>query len=54
MSENERGFYIGLTRFEQDEEIPAWKALDEVVRKWATMSGLEKDLENYEKLRQTY
>ena len=54
MSENDNGFYIGLTRFEPEEEIPAWKALDEVIRKWVVMSGLEKDLENYEKLRQSY
>ena len=54
MSENEQGFYIGLTNFEQNQEIPAWKALDEVVRKWAILSGHEKDMENYQKLQQTH
>ena len=48
MSENERGFYIGLTRFEPEQEIPAWQALDEVCRKWAVLSLHEKDLKNYE------
>jgi hypothetical protein len=35
-----------------DPEIPAWKALDEVCRKWATLSGFEKDQNFYEKLRE--
>ena len=34
-----------------DPEIPAWKSLDIVVRQWVTMSGFEKDQENYAKLR---
>ena len=34
-----------------DSEIPAWKRLDIVVRKWAVMSALEKSLENHEKNR---
>ena len=28
-----------------------WKELDEVIRKWATQSGFEKDLQKYENLR---
>ena len=54
MSENDNGFYIGLTRFEQNQEIPAWKALDEVVRKWAVLSGHEKDMAEYEKIQKMY
>ena len=54
MSENNNGFYIGLTRFEQNEEIPAWKALDEVCRKWAVLSLHEKDLLKYEISAGTY
>lgn len=34
-----------------DDEIPAWKRLDLVVRKWAVMSAFEKDQENYQKLK---
>ena len=30
-------------------EVPAWKALDIVCRKWAVLSGLERDLSNYQK-----
>jgi hypothetical protein len=37
-----------------DEEIPAWKRLDIVTRKWANLSGMEKDLENYKKLQEEY
>ena len=54
MSENEQSFYIGLTNSEQNSEIPAWKALDEVCRKWAVLSLHEKDLEKYENLAGTY
>ena len=54
MSENERGFYIGLTRFEQNEEVPAWKALDEVCRKWAVLSMHENDLAQWQKIQEMY
>jgi len=37
-----------------DEEIPAWKRLDIVCRKWAIQSGFEKDQEMYQKLREDY
>ena len=36
----------------EDPEIPAWKSLDIVCRKWATMSLYEKDYEKYAKLRE--
>ena len=37
---------------EHSREDPKWKALWEVTKQWAVMSGFEKDLENYEKLRE--
>lgn len=37
-----------------DEEIPDWKHLDIVTRKWATLSLFEKDQETYQKLRAEY
>ena len=54
MSENDNGFYIGLTRFEQNQEIPAWKALDEVCRKWAVLSMHENDLAQWQKIQEMY
>lgn len=54
MNKNNQEILTGITNFEKNEEISAWEALDEVVRKWAVMSGHEKDMENYEKLRQMY
>lgn len=33
-----------------DEEIPAWKRLDIVTRKWAVLSGFEKDQKKYAEL----
>lgn len=35
----------------ENQQIPAWKPLDEALRKMAVLSLHEKDLENYEKLR---
>ena len=37
-----------------DEEIPTWKRLDIALRKMAILSQHEKDLENYEKMRQEW
>lgn len=37
-----------------DDEIPAWKRLDIVTRKWAALTGMEKDLSNYQKLKELY
>ena len=37
-----------------DEEIPAWKALDIVTRKWAVMSGFEKDQASFLKIKEMY
>jgi hypothetical protein len=37
-----------------DDEIPAWKRLDIVTRKWAVLSGMEKDLNDYQKRKEYY
>lgn len=37
-----------------DAEIPDWKRLDIVVRKWAALSGMEKDLSDYQKRKELY
>jgi len=37
-----------------DAEIPAWKALDIVTRKWASLSGFEKDQNAYQKMKEMY
>jgi len=37
-----------------NDEIAAWKRLDEVIRCWAALSGFEKDQENYQKLKEQY
>jgi hypothetical protein len=51
---NDSGHYIWLDAKAADEEIPAWKRLDIVTRKWATLSGMEKDAENYQKRKELY
>ncbi len=37
-----------------DEEIPAWKRLDIVCRKWAILTQHEKDLSDYQKMKELY
>jgi len=37
-----------------DEEIPAWKRLDIVCRKWAVLSQFEDDLAKYQKIQEMY
>jgi hypothetical protein len=54
MSENNQGHYIWLDAIADDEEIPAWKRLDIVTRKWATLSNFEKDQTSYQKLKEYY
>jgi hypothetical protein len=45
---------IWLSAIVDDEEIPAWKRLDIVTRKWAVLSGLENDLSKYQKIQEMY
>jgi hypothetical protein len=51
LSMNDNGHYIWLDAIVDDGEIPAWKALDIVCRKWATLTGFENDQEKYAELR---
>lgn len=37
-----------------NEEIPAWKLLDEACRKWAVLSQHEKTLSDYQKIKESY
>jgi hypothetical protein len=48
------GHYIWLDAIADDEEIPAWKRLDIVTRKWAALTGMEKDLSDYQKRKELY
>jgi hypothetical protein len=45
---------IWMSAIAEDEEIPAWKRLDIVTRKWAVLSGMEKDLNDYQKRKEYY
>ena len=51
---SDTGYYIWLDAKADDEEIPAWKRLDIVIRKWATLSAFEKDQEEYQKRKIIY
>jgi len=51
---NNNGHYIWLDAKTDDEEIPAWKRLDIVTRKWAALTGMEKDLSDYQKRKELY
>jgi hypothetical protein len=46
--------YFWMTADAEDEEIPAWKRLDIVTRKWANQSQYEKDLSDYQKRKEMY
>jgi len=52
MREEEYNFWMSARA--DDAEIPAWKALDIVTRKWAVISRLEKDLSDYQKMKEFY
>jgi hypothetical protein len=51
---SEPSYYIWLDAKADDEEIPAWKRLDIVTRKWAALSGFEKDQDTYAKMKEYY
>jgi hypothetical protein len=51
---NESSYYLWLDAKVDDDEIPPWKQLDIVTRKWANLSQMEKDLENYENRKKIY
>ena len=50
MPDNQQGHYMWLDAIADDEEIPAWKRLDIVTRKWAVLSQHENDLAQYQKI----
>jgi hypothetical protein len=54
LSMSNNGHYIWLDAKTDDEEIPAWKRLDLVTRKWAALTGMEKDLSDYQKRKELY
>jgi hypothetical protein len=54
LSMNNNGQYIWLDAKTDDGEIPAWKRLDIVTRKWAALTGMEKDLSDYQKMKEMY
>lgn len=37
-----------------DDDIPAWKRLDNVIRMWAVMSQFEKEQSDYLKMKELY
>jgi len=51
---NDNGHYIWLDAATNEEEIPAWKTLDIVIRKWAALTGMENDLSDYQKRKELY
>jgi hypothetical protein len=51
---NDIGHYIWLDAPVNEDGVPSWKALDSVIRKWAVLSGFEKDQNNYQKMKEMY
>ena len=54
MDDNQRGHYIWLDANVEEDEVPAWKSLDNVIRKWAVLSQHEDDLAKYTKIQEMY
>jgi hypothetical protein len=54
MENDQQGHYIWLDKKMENEEIPAWQELDNVMRKWAALSGMEKDLSDYQQRKEMY
>lgn len=51
---NEQNAEFFLNAKSDDGEVPAWKLVDLICRKWAVMSQFENDLVNYEKRKVIY
>jgi hypothetical protein len=51
---NEENLNLWKSAKADDEEIPAWKALDIVTRKWAVLSQFEKEQSDYQKMKESY
>ena len=54
VSMNEQNQSLIFDARADDEEIPAWKRLDIVTRKWAALTGMENDLSDYQKRKELY
>ena len=48
------GQYIWLGAVTDDGEIPAWRRLDIVTKKWANLTQMENDLADYQKRKEMY
>ena len=48
------GQYIWLGAVTDDGEIPDWKRLDIVTKKWANLTQMENDLSDYQKRKEMY
>jgi len=51
---NEKDYNLWMSAKADDNEVPAWKLVDLICRKWAVMSQFEKDQENYQKRKELY
>jgi hypothetical protein len=51
---NNQGYYIWLDADADNAEIPDWKRLELVTRKWAVLSAHEKDQSDYQKRKELY
>ena len=51
---NEENLNFWMSARADDEEIPDWKALDIVTRKWAVLSQFEKEQSEYQKMKEFY
>lgn len=51
---NEQNMEFFMQAKADDGEVPAWKLVDLICRKWAIMSQFEKDQSNYQKLKEMY
>ncbi len=51
---NEQNMEFFMRAKADDGEVPAWKLVDLICRKWAVMSQFEKDQSNYAKLKEMY
>ena len=54
MSNKEEQLIMWNSAIAEDPEIPAWKSLDIVIRRWAALSGFEKDQSNYQKMKEEF
>jgi len=51
---NNENIYIWLESPKDSSDEPAWKALDDAIRKMAALTGFENDQSNYQKMKEMY